>query len=196
LIGNAYRVWNERDGIGEGMLQSRESPQRERGGFVADDDYVKRRDPRHSEETYLEIEARRIQICLRTRRPWFDQRSSEVLGVLSRFRDEVRAAGSEFVLVMIPDEFQVDPLLLGQLLRHLALDPAEIDPDYPQRRLAVLLDRHGIEYLDLLPVFRDRSATERLYWLRNTHWNVAGNALAAEVLARQLAVEVPELGPR
>jgi hypothetical protein len=196
LLGNSYRLWRERDTIGEGLLLARESPAGERGGFVANEQYVKRREARHSEQGYLEIEAERIQICLRSMRPWFDRRSSEVLQVLSRFRDQVHAAGSEFVVVIIPDEFQVDPELRARVLRHLGLGPAALDPEHPQRRLAALLDQHQIAYLDLLPAFRERAATERLYWLRNTHWNVAGNALAAEVLARHLAAEVAALGAR
>lgn len=45
-------------------------------------------------------------------------------------------------------------------------------------------------YLDLLPSFREHSATERLHWLRDTHWNLEGNALAANMLARYLEANV------
>ena len=42
----------------------------------------------------------------------------------------------------------------------------------------------SITYVDLLEPFRRVSAHTRLYKLYDTHWNIAGNPLAAEIIYR------------
>jgi hypothetical protein len=48
------------------------------------------------------------------------------------------------------------------------------------------LGQRGIRSLDLLPAFRNSSAA-RLYKPRDSHWNIAGNRLAAEAIAPEIA---------
>jgi len=40
--------------------------------------------------------------------------------------------------------------------------------------------------LDLLPSFVAASKTTRLYKPNDTHWNIAGNSFAAELISRHL----------
>ena len=90
-------------------------------------------------------------------------------------------------VVVIPDEIQVD----AGLQRDLAVaDPRyrEDSMDYllPNRMLGDRLDELEIDTLDLLPAFQEAARTQRLYKPRDTHWNIAGNALAAELIAKHL----------
>jgi hypothetical protein len=55
--------------------------------------------------------------------------------------------------------------------------------DQPNRALAAELAHDGIPMLDLLPVFRAGTETGRLYKPQDTHWNIAGNELAARQIA-------------
>ena len=203
LFRNSYVLWRKRESTDQLMPASpgRSGPRWwlgqsgarsfDHGGFVIDSSYT--RDPqlaRFSEVEELEMGGRRMQIGLRDQKQEFDKRSNEAIQVITRFHDEVRMTGAEFVVMIIPDVYQVDESLRNQVLRHLQLRPEDIDVDYPQRRLKALLDEHGVAYLDLLRAFRERSATERLHWLRDTHWNLEGNALAANMLARYLEANV------
>jgi hypothetical protein len=136
-----------------------------------------------SAERHLQIEAYRLQICLREHRADFLRLAANVARVLQRFQAEVRAAGADFAVMIVPDEFQVDDGLRRDVLALLGLPSSEVDLDFPQERLKQLLDEAGIRHLDLLPAFRHAGRSERLYYERNTHWNDAGNALAARLLA-------------
>jgi len=101
-------------------------------------------------------------------------------------------------VVVIPDEIQVD----AGLQRDLAVaDPRyrEDSMDYllPNRMLGDRLDELEIDTLDLLPAFQEAARTQRLYKPRDTHWNIAGNALAAELIARHLtSTRSPSRRPR
>ena len=59
----------------------------------------------------------------------------------------------------------------------------ELDLERPQRRLTSFFSEREVSCLDLLPDFHGRVDT---YAPRDTHWNVAGNRLAAERIAAWL----------
>jgi hypothetical protein len=48
------------------------------------------------------------------------------------------------------------------------------------------LAQHDIRVLDLLPLFAEQGRQTRLYKPLDTHWNRAGNRLAADAVAREL----------
>ena len=90
---------------------------------------------------------------------------------------------ASLVVMLIPDEFQVDASVRQQLLERHDYPEERLRIALPQRRLTTLLDNHGIPSLDLLGAFQERATAARLYRPRDTHWNGAGNALAAELLS-------------
>jgi hypothetical protein len=104
---------------------------------------------------------------------------------LLRLRDEVVATGTEFVVLICPAELQVDPHHLRGILERTKLKPPPSEEEVlaPQEFLRAFFEREGIRYLDLLPAFRAAASEERLYGVQDSHWNVPGNLLAAEVLA-------------
>ena len=100
-------------------------------------------------------------------------------------RDLARQDGFGLVVAIIPDETQVDPDL--QRLVRGATPGRVLDFDLPQATLTRLCREDGIPVVDLLPVFR--SAVLRgtpVYLEQTTHWNPAGQRLAAETVARFL----------
>ncbi len=110
--------------------------------------------------------------------------------LLERFCDEVEAAGSSFLLAIAPDPGQYDDDVWTAMLGLLSeSELPSFDRDYPQRRLARFAAEREIAYLDLLPGFRDGRAGSVLSFGRG-HWNVAGNALAAELIQRRLEGEL------
>ena len=62
----------------------------------------------------------------------------------------------------------------------------ELDLDGPQRRLKAFSCRRSVPCLNLLPAFR---AVPDTYAPFDTHWNVAGNHLAAREIAAWLPTQ-------
>jgi hypothetical protein len=79
---------------------------------------------------------------------------------------------------MIPEALQMNPD---------AFSGRSGDIDKPQRVLSQFFEREGINYLDLLPWLREKSADRPLYFPLDGHWNALGNEIAAERVARLLA---------
>ena len=102
------------------------------------------------------------------------------------------AGGAGFLVVLAPQELQVMP----ELQRELHGDTTGYDYARPNRVLGELLRERGIACLDLLPAFAAAAGRQPLYKPRDTHWNIAGNALAAEQIAAWLAVHGADAYPR
>ncbi len=138
--------------------------------------------PSFSAEAYSAIEAERMSLCARRNLELFETQLAKVTERLARLHREVAAAGSELVVMIIPDEYQAD----SQVLAAAGGNEADFDLELPQRRLKAFFEEHGIRYLDVLPAFRERGSQERLYLPRDSHWNRAGNRLAAQLLLGHL----------
>lgn len=177
-------------------LDERAEPEpSQRGGTVADPGHVRNpRRSRLSQATLLRIEGNALQLCLLANRAWFGQRVEEVVDVLARFDSEVRLDGADFLVALIPGRVHVDEEFRGRVLRYLGQRPGLLLPGCPQRQLVERLAERGIESLDLFPAFQERVREQPLYWRGNTHWNVEGNALAAEELARFVAGRMAAVG--
>jgi hypothetical protein len=119
-----------------------------------------------------------------------------ILAVLDELHTQVRAARQQLILTLYPSQAQVYPQLwqeaLGQLQqqpRYAQLTADRIDPALPNRVLLAYCAQHGIVCIDLTAalVHASQTSPEPLYKLRDTHWTVRGNRVAAEVQASQLA---------
>lgn len=183
LVRNLYRLRSERSAGFEGRASVPSRPESARhpgGGFAVPTDDIQRLT--FSRERHLLIEGYRMQITMDDHRDDFLRLSTRVAQVLQRFQAEVLATGAQFLVMIIPDEFQVDDAVRRDVLERLDIESTAIHLDRPQTRLKELLGSAGVPYLDLLPAFRAAGRSERLYYPRNTHWNDAGNALAARLL--------------
>jgi hypothetical protein len=136
--------------------------------------------PSMSEERFLKIEKDRMrQVC--TRHNSSDENYEAFFTWIKYLKDQVH---EKFLLVVIPDEFQVNDALYGGLLADY---PYAVDRFLPQRRIADFCRRQHIRCLDLLPVLRNGERGGRCYHPRDTHWNSRGNRLAGEAIASELA---------
>lgn len=140
--------------------------------------------PTFSEEAFHTIQGRRMALVARADRAAFDGHFARVAPTLDAFADEVTAVGARLVVMVIPDEYQVHDDSRAATMARAGTRAEDFDLTLPQRALGAYLSERDIEYLDLLPAFRTAAeAGERLYKNRDTHWNPAGNALAASLLA-------------
>jgi hypothetical protein len=142
--------------------------------------------PAFTEEAYTRMVGVAMWPYLRSQRAGFERAFDSVAEVLRDLASDVKQSGSRLVVVVIPAECQVDPAVRDRALAQMKQRLEEFDLDQCQRDLASFFAREGIEFIDLLPAFRERGASTRLYRLRDSHWDVSGNALAAEQIVDHL----------
>jgi hypothetical protein len=136
-----------------------------------------------SRQRYVEVEVERLGITRLSLRAAHENGWTSALAELREMRDACRRRGVVYAMTIIPDEFQVNPDLLDELLAAAAVPRDDVDVGLPQRRLLEFCRAENIPCLDLLPVFAGR---RDVYLPQDTHWNEAGNLLAAEALAEWL----------
>lgn len=131
---------------------------------------------------YHRLERRRMGVCSIADPEPFEPGWVGTRDALAKVK---RLAGDRpCVLLVIPDEFQVDPALREAVAARWDLDLADYDFDAPQRRLADLARELGYVRVDVLEGLRQRTADgEAQYLPYDSHWNEHGNAYAAERLA-------------
>jgi hypothetical protein len=133
---------------------------------------------------YRDVEARRLVVCRGTADPKLEKKWQRVFGQLDGVVASCREAGVPAAFLLIPDEGQVNPDVLADLTSSGTVDAEDFDVTRPQRRFRQFCAERGVPCLDLLPAMRGRTD---LYVPRNTHWNVAGNRLAARLAGEWLA---------
>jgi hypothetical protein len=140
-----------------------------------------------SEETFREVEARRLAVCQTPPAAGLEKKWQQALGSLDQIIAECWQRDTPVAIVLIPDEFQVNSTVLRNAIQDSMQDAGHLDVDGPQRRLAAFAAERQVACLDLLPAFREMTDT---YASNDTHWNVRGNRLAAEQLAHWLPGQV------
>ena len=93
----------------------------------------------------------------------------------------------KLVIAIFPDQFQVDKELREAVLAKYK-NPARknLDLSYPDDLIMKFCRAHDIHCLDLLKPFQEKGKSRPLYALRDTHWNEAGNRLAADLIFQYL----------
>lgn len=137
-------------------------------------------------ENFLRIEQKRMTICLTSIRA-DDPMWGQVTAQLDQIVAAVQAAGAMYVMVIHPDQFQVEAPLLEEIGQRFQLRPAAYDLQQPQRFLLNYCRTRNLPCLDLLPIFREHGRQGGLFLLDDTHYNEQGNLLAAQEIARLLA---------
>jgi len=138
-------------------------------------------------DTYLYVMSQTLPVFLkepddRTAALW-----TEAEGYLEDIDALCRNAKVPWILVLIPDEIQVDHRVRRQVMAGLNLDPEAFDFTAPQNRLKALVEDRGIRVLDLMPVLSEAHRLEgRQYAPNDTHWNERGNATAGRALAEAI----------
>ncbi len=131
---------------------------------------------------YLEFEG--LKICRPSQVEAMEKNWRRSLGHMDEIVAACRRLGVPVVVVLSPDEFQVNPELLNEVVEEYGLPPADIDLELPQRRLLAYCAKRGVPCLDLTPAFVGVPGTFRP---RDAHYNEKGNRIAAERIAQWLA---------
>ena len=88
---------------------------------------------------------------------------------------------------MIPDEMQVDSALQSEVVAESNRGKDQFDSALSSRMLARGLQEMDVKQLDLLEPFKQAAVSKRLYKPRDTHWNIAGNKLAADLIGNYIS---------
>jgi hypothetical protein len=137
-----------------------------------------------SRERFLRIERVRLGAC---RRPTGSGPAWPVTTeLLDAIGAEARDQGAAHVMVVHPDQFQVEPELAREIMETYGLDAEEYEIDLPQQYLRAYAASRRLPVVDLTPAFREEGGRGGLYLPQDTHYNDRGNELAAEVLAETL----------
>ncbi len=93
------------------------------------------------------------------------------------------AHGARALFVLIPTDYQVDPVMFNNYVRGFGIDTTTVDLEQPTRRMAEELRARGIEAIDALPRFRElRASGEILYGHVDPHLSAAGHRALAELI--------------
>jgi hypothetical protein len=133
-----------------------------------------------SEKEFLWIESKYLLTCKKGAPNgigWM-----QTMNAIHQIQEESVQMGARYVMVILPDQCQVDTRLCGEVMETYGLNPNDFDLELPQRYLKEDCALRGIPCLDLLPAFREQGAKGGLYRFRDTHWNEAGNRLAAKCI--------------
>lgn len=108
--------------------------------------------------------------------------SANAVNQIQRIKRKADAMGIPLVVVLIPDELQIN-----QALRERVVEPENVpvyDFAMPQQLLTNEFEARGITTFDLLPFFLQDG---RCLYMNDTHWTPEGHVFAASTLANYLA---------
>jgi hypothetical protein len=150
--------------------------------------------PMYSEETFLEIERWKLEInhIADYEAGKFTPQFEYSLQAVVEMAEILKEKNIPFVVAIYPSEYQINPTLGEKIFTTYQLNPEDYYLELPQKVVIETLKAHGIDYLDMLDPFQEAGKEKVLYLLRDTHWNLTGNQLAANLLFNRLKPQVDE----
>ena len=145
--------------------------------------------PTFTDDAYLEIEVRRSRFFWRDNRA-FERDFAAALSYISEIKRLCDSRNIGLTIVLIPDEMQVSKPLQTQVVAGSGHAPASFDFTLPNRLLHASFEELKIDYIDLITEFSNHSLNDRLYRPNDSHWNIAGNELAARIILQHLSAQL------
>lgn len=132
-------------------------------------------------DQYLAIQRTRKHNHLKESRKRKSTVANNSVRMIRRIHQLADAQKALAVVVMLPDENQINPALQERILKDD--DRSRYDFSMPQSLLSELFSELHIPTIDLLPAFL---ADPRCLYMNDTHWTPEGHRLAAELIASEL----------
>ena len=138
--------------------------------------------PGFDEKTFLETERDRSSIFLEGNHQ-FISLLNNAMHYLIEINNICKNKNIKFVVVIIPDELQINQELQNNVFNsyYRNIDKNKWKITLPNMLLTNELRKYGIMHLDLYNHFSQQTHRQ-LYRPRDTHWNIAGNQLASQVI--------------
>jgi hypothetical protein len=144
--------------------------------------------PTFTDDAYLKLELKRSTIFVRNRP--FAGRFAEAMSYISEIKRLCDSRDISLTIVLIPDEMQVSKPLQTRVVVASGLAPASFDFTLPNRLLRARFEKLKIDYIDLATEFSNQSINDRLYRPNDSHWNIAGNELAARLILQHVSAQL------
>ena len=142
--------------------------------------------PTFDRKSHLEILGQRAKIYLVG---WegFAVAVAESMAAIEEISRICSARGIVLTVFLLPEETQLYPQLQRDLSATFKIyREGTMDYLQPNRAITERLEEMEVDCFDLYPAFQRAARSETLYKPRDTHWNIAGNHLAAERIADHL----------
>ncbi len=142
-----------------------------------------------SDEAYLQMTQEKTLIFNRNpvRPEFFENAFNDALGDLLKIKEICDYHNIKLVIVLIPDEVQVSPTLQKKVIEAFGVSQDAFDFALANKLLTAEFEKNNINYLDLYAEFEAKNREFSLYKPNDTHWNIAGNKLAAEAMEKYLS---------
>lgn len=150
----------------------------DKGGIYIGDFSYDDEKPTFPQAQYLKIQAEKLNLFSPKFFPSLSWQG--IQKTLLSFKNHCEDDKVKCLVIIIPDENQVNQELLDQVVAFQKIKKDDLVMDYPQKLLVNFFSKQNFNYLDLLPAFREVGNKMTLYHPADTHWNLAGNQLAAE----------------
>lgn len=139
--------------------------------------------------TYLQMLREKSMIFIRNPvdPTFFQQAFDDALADLIKIKEVADYQKIPLVVIIIPDEIQVNQRWQQAVVKDYHVEPNTFDFQLPNKRLAEALTKNNIAYLDLTEKFIEVGQNKYLYKPNDTHWNIAGNQLAADTISEYLS---------
>ncbi len=131
--------------------------------------------------------------------PWLENNHDEILdyayqvtdGIYTNLASEANRSGAKIVVVIIPLKQAVYYELGSPFREQIEIQYPGLKgvaPRSPNQIITTLMMAKGIHVLDLQPAFVEhlRAGGGVIYWNTDSHWNIPGNQMAGELIARWL----------
>lgn len=106
--------------------------------------------------------------------------------VFKQMKEMLDAQEVELIVVAIPMDVQTDKKYWGKY-PEMYFDDEAYEKIRPQIKLKELTEALGIDFIDLLPYFKDADPKQWYYHEKtDPHWTIKGNELAAQAIANNL----------
>jgi lysophospholipase L1-like esterase len=106
--------------------------------------------------------------------------------LILQLKQEVESRDSQLLVLILPDETDIDARRRQEILETYAylIKQETLQAPPPTRRLADILDRADIAYLQLLPALQTsfQESQTPLYYPYDGHWTPAGHRVAAQAI--------------
>ena len=138
-----------------------------------------------NEDAYIKLEKERSFIFVPESRDFLKALDS-LIETLAKIQEICNKNGIKLVVLIIPDEVQINPQLQSEVRKRLATEGQGWNATQPNEKLAEKMKAMDIDCLDLYPYFLEEAHKRQLYRPRDTHWNIAGNQFAATIIKNHL----------
>jgi len=152
--------------------------------YTAKSQYVDT-NPTIAPDKFLDIQTGRGDIFIKGNSDFFTAFDNQI-NYIRQIKKICDSRNIKLLVMIIPDENQINPELQKQVIAKLKIDPQQIDIRQLNQAMATVFTQYNIPYIDLLDTFLAESKQESLYKLRDTHWNIAGNRVAAQAITPKI----------